>query len=162
MILSLTLVSILCGVFEQSVNSRAVTVLRCIGCNIVTVMAATAWLMLSFSYCIVCGFGSYTVLVKCYRGRNFLWGHLKSIVHESNPHTIQELKDNISHAVAAIRITVLQRVYLNMVTARLLTNCSHTLRRQNITRTRAKGKAGYFFVAHPIFRDYISIFVIQV
>jgi len=33
-----------------------------------------------------------------------------------NPHTIQELKD-ISHAVAAIKITTLHRVYLNMVTA---------------------------------------------
>jgi hypothetical protein len=38
--------------------------LRYSRCNIVTVMAATAWLM-SFSYCIVCGFDSYTVLVKC-------------------------------------------------------------------------------------------------
>ena len=41
-------------------------------------------------------------------------------VYESNPQTIQELKDNISHAVAAIKITMLHRVYLNMVTARLL------------------------------------------
>jgi hypothetical protein len=41
----------------------------------------------------------------------FLWGHLKSTVYKSNPHTIQELKDNISHAVAAIDITVLHRVY---------------------------------------------------
>ena len=44
-----------------------------------------------------------------------------------------------------------------MVRARLLTNCSGTLRdihtnaRENITRTRAKPKAGYFFVAHPVF-----------
>jgi len=36
-------------------------------------------------------------------------------VYESNPHTIQELKDNISHAVAAIKITTLHRVYLNMI-----------------------------------------------
>jgi hypothetical protein len=35
--------------------------------------------------------------------------------YESNPHTIQELKDNISHAAAAIKITVLHRVYLNMI-----------------------------------------------
>jgi hypothetical protein len=41
-----------------------------------------------------------------------------------------------------------------MVTARLLTNCSNTLRnmhtnaRENITRTYAKRKAGYFFVAY--------------
>ena len=43
-----------------------------------------------------------------------------------------------------------------MVTARLLTNCSNTLRnihtkaRENITRTRGKRKAGYFFVAHSV------------
>ena len=43
------------------------------------------------------------------------WGPLKSAVNESNTHTIQELKDNIRHAVAAIRITVLHRVYLNMI-----------------------------------------------
>ena len=89
-------------------------------------------------------------------GRNFLWGHLKSTVYKSNPHTIQALKDNISHAVAAIKITMLHRVYLNMVTARLLTNCSNTLRNihtnatENITRTRAKRKGGYFVVAHPV------------
>jgi len=28
-------------------------------------MAATSWLMMSFSSCIVCGFDSYTVLFKC-------------------------------------------------------------------------------------------------
>ena len=122
-------------------------------------MAATAWLMLSFSSYVVCGFDSYNTLSKCSPhlpgGRNFLWGHLESTVYESNPHTIQELKD-ISQAVAAIKITVLHRAYLNMVTARLLTNCSNTLRNihtdatENITRTRAKRKAGYFFVAHPV------------
>jgi len=43
-----------------------------------------------------------------------------------------------------------------MVTARLLTNCSktlgiiHTNARENITRTRAKRKAGYLFVAHLV------------
>ena len=47
-------------------------------------------------------------------------------------------------------------VYLNMATARLLTNCSNTLRnihtkaRENITRTRAKRKAGNFFVAYLV------------
>jgi len=45
----------------------------------------------------------------------FLWGHLESTAYESNPHTIQELKDNTSHAVAAIKITMLHRVYLNMI-----------------------------------------------
>jgi len=80
--------------------------------------------MLSFSSCNVCGFDSCTELSKCPRrkfltlpgvGRNFLWGHLECTVHESNPHMIQELKDNISHAVAAIKIAMLQRVYLNMI-----------------------------------------------
>ena len=49
----------------ELVNSRAVTVLRYTRCNIVILMAATAWLMLSFSSCILCGFDSYTVLFKC-------------------------------------------------------------------------------------------------
>ena len=101
-IFSLALVCILCRVFEQLVNSRAVTMLKYTRCNIVILMAATAWLML-------------TVLYKCPQ-RKFLWGHLKSTVYESNPHTIQELKDNISHAVAAIKITMLHRVYLTTIT----------------------------------------------
>jgi len=118
---------------------------RYTGCNIVILMAATAWLMLSFSSCIVCGFDSYTVLFKCPQ-RNVPWGHLKSTV-------------NISHAVAAIIITMVHRVYLNMVTARLLTNCSntlyniHTTAKENITRTRAKRKAGYSFVAHSVLNN---------
>jgi len=125
-------------------------------CNIVMLMAASAWLMLCFSSCIVCGFDSYTVLFKCPQRKFLSRGHLKSTVYESNPHTIQELKDNISHAVAAIKITMLHQVYLNMVTARLLTNCSNTLRithtnaREDITWTRAKRKAGYFFGAHSV------------
>jgi len=124
--------------------------------NIVILMAATAWLMLSFSSCIVCGFDSYTYFSSVPK-ENFFWGHLKSTVYESNPHTILELKDNISHAVAAIKITMLHRVYLNMVTAQLLTNCSNTLRnihtnaRENIMRTCAKRKADYIFVAHPVY-----------
>ena len=93
--------------------------------------------------------------MKCPQ-RKFIRRHLKSTVYEPNPHTIQELKDIISHSVAAIKITVLCWVYLNMVTAQLFTNCSDTLHnictnaRQNITRTRAKRKAGYSFVAHPV------------
>jgi len=71
------------------------------------------------------------------------------------PHTIQELKD-ISHAIAAIRITVLHRVYLNMVTERLLLTVQtlrniHTNVRENTTRTCAKRKAGFFFVAHTVY-----------
>jgi len=115
---------------------------------------------------IVCGFDSYTILFVCPQ-RKFLplptggWVG-GAAVYESNPQTIKELKDNISHADAAIKITMLRRVYIIMATARLLTNCSNTLRnihtnaRENITRTRAKRKAGYFFVAHPVF-PYISI-----
>jgi len=131
-----------------SIHNRArLIMLRYTGCNIVIVMAVTAWRMLFFRSCILCGFDSHTLL--------FLWGNLKSTVYESISHTVQDLKD-IRHAVAAIRITKLHPVYLNMVTVRLLTNCSNALRnvhtnaRENITRTRAKRKTGYFFVAHPV------------
>jgi len=75
-IFSLALVCILRRVFEQLVHRRAVTMLRCIRCNIVILMAAPAWLMLSFSSCVVCGFDSYTVLFKC--PQRVLWGHLRS------------------------------------------------------------------------------------
>ena len=61
-IFSLTSVRILRSMSEQLVSSRAVTMLRYTRCNIVILMAATAWLMLYFSSCIVCGFDSYTVL----------------------------------------------------------------------------------------------------
>ena len=89
--------------------------LRFTGCNTVILMAATAWLMLSFSSCIVCGFDSYTVLFKCPQRKFSLPRGGRENFHESNPHTIQELKDNISHAVTAISITVLHRVYRNMI-----------------------------------------------
>ena len=82
--------------------------------NIVILMAATAWLMMAFSSCIVCGFDSYTVLFMCLQ-RNFICGHLKSTVYESNPQTTQEMKDNTSHAVAAIKITMLYRLCLNTI-----------------------------------------------
>jgi len=136
-----------------SIHSCArLIMLRYTRCNIVILKAVTAWLM-SSSSCIVCGFDSYIALFK-YPPRNFLSG---DTVYESNRHTIQELRD-ISHAVAAIRITILHRIYLNMVAARLLTNCSnalhniHTNVRENITRTHAKWKAGYVFVAHSLYR----------
>jgi hypothetical protein len=45
----------------------------------------------------------------------FLWGHLKITVYESNAHTMQELKDNISHATAAINITMLHRICLKRI-----------------------------------------------
>jgi len=51
-ILSLALVCILRGVFEQLINSLAVNMFRYTRCTIVIMMAATAWLML-------------TVLFKC-------------------------------------------------------------------------------------------------
>jgi len=40
--------------------------LRYTGCNIVILMAATAWQMLSFRSCILCGFDSYTALFKVF------------------------------------------------------------------------------------------------
>ena len=98
--------------------------LRYTRCNVVILMAATVWLMLSFSSCIVCGFDSYTVFFKCPQrkspppprgGEKFCLGALENTEYESNPHTIQALKDKISHAVAAIKITLLHRVYLNMI-----------------------------------------------
>ena len=85
-----------CLLHQQHSCARLIT-LRCTRCNIVILMTVTAWLILSSG------------------GGNFLWRHLKSTVHESNPHTTQELKDNISHAVAAIKIIMLHRLYLNMI-----------------------------------------------
>ena len=67
----LSAVSILRSVFEQLVNSCAVTMLKYTRCNIVILVAATAWLMLSFSSRLVCGFDSHTVLFQCPR-ENFL------------------------------------------------------------------------------------------
>ena len=124
-----------------SIHSCArLVMLRYTRCNIVILMAATSTRLQPSK--------------SKSKSSKFLCGYLKSTVHESNPHTIQGLRDNISYAVAAIKITMLYRVYINMVTARLLTSCSNTLRnihtnaRDNITRTRAKWKVGYFFVSH--------------
>ena len=117
-----------------SIRSCArLTMSRCTRCNIVIMVAATAWLMLSFRSCMVCGFDSYTVLFKCPQ-RKFPPPRLGGGSGEF----------------------MLHRLYLNMVTARLLTNCSNTLRnmhtnaREHTTRTRAKRKADYFFVAHSV------------
>ena len=90
--------------FEQLVNSRAVIMLRYTRRNIVILMAATA-----FSPPPLLGGGG---------GEDFLWAHLKSTVYESNPYTIQELKTNINHAVAATKITMLNPVYLNKIDVR--------------------------------------------
>jgi hypothetical protein len=54
------------------------------------------------------------VLLTLQRATFFLRGHLKSTVYELNPHTIQKLKD-ISHAVAAVKSTILLRVFLNNI-----------------------------------------------
>ena len=134
-----------CLLHQQHSCARLIT-LRCTRCNIVILMTAAAWLILSFSSCIVCGFDSYTVLFKCLQ-RKF-----------------PPPEDKISHAVTVIKITMLRRVYLNMVTALLLTNCSNTLRnvrtnaRENIRRTRAKWKAGYFYLAQSV-NIYIYIYI---
>ena len=72
-IFSLALVCILRRVSEQLVKNRAVTVLRYTRCNIVILMTASAWLMLSSSSSIVCGSDSYTVLFMCPQ-RKFLGG----------------------------------------------------------------------------------------
>jgi len=120
--LCLALVCTLRRVFEQSVNSRAVTMLGYTRFNMMNLMAAAAspMFVLQFLYRVRIWFVCRTFQVSSEKislppPRNFLLGHLKSTVYESNPHTIQELKDNISHAVAAIKITMLHRVYLNMI-----------------------------------------------
>ena len=53
------------GCLLHQYSCARVIMLRYTRCNIVILMAATAWLMLSFSSCIVCGFDSYIVLFKC-------------------------------------------------------------------------------------------------
>jgi len=88
--------------------------------------------MLPFTAC-TCVWTFRPRLIRSTRSHNtvlwiFLWVHLKITVHESNPHTIQALKVNTSHSAAATKITALHRLYLNMATARLFTNCSDTLR----------------------------------
>jgi hypothetical protein len=45
----------------------------------------------------------------------FLWGHLKRHVYGINPHTIQDMKMNISEAIASINQRNLRRVAQNMV-----------------------------------------------
>lgn len=45
----------------------------------------------------------------------FLWGYLKDIVYRSNPHTLQELKTNITNAINEIDRVKLKKVARNMV-----------------------------------------------
>jgi hypothetical protein len=49
----------------------------------------------------------------------FLWGYLKGVVYKTNPHTLEELKDNIQTAIQAIDVNVLRNVYFNMITRAL-------------------------------------------
>jgi len=78
----LVVVCILGSVCEQSVNSRAVTMLWYTGCNLVIMMSATEWLVLCYSSCIVCGFDSCTELFKCLQRkfRPFPWGGKYKII----------------------------------------------------------------------------------
>ena len=90
-----------------SVHSCArLIMLRCTRRNIVILMAATVWLMLSFSSCIVCGFHSYTVLFKCPQ---------KKFLRPPPTHT----HDTGTEGHQPRSCSMLHRVYLNMVTARL-------------------------------------------
>ena len=97
--------------------------------------------------------------------RTFQVSPEKSTVYEWNPHTIQELKDNISHSAAAIKITMLHRVYLNMIRRAQLcidargNNLQHLLWRYilsafgyciNVLYLRCATDLSYFFVAHPV------------
>lgn len=60
---------------------------------------------------------------------NFLWGYLKNTIHKNNPHTLEELKNNITHTNADIPVSVLWRVVSNLV--RRAHTCIH-------------GKGGHF------------------
>ena len=45
----------------------------------------------------------------------YLWGYLKGKVYEQNPHSIDELKDNIRNCISSITQVELERVFLNML-----------------------------------------------
>jgi hypothetical protein len=45
----------------------------------------------------------------------FLWGYLKGNVYKNNPHTLEELKNNITMAITSISVQVLHKVASNMV-----------------------------------------------
>jgi hypothetical protein len=44
----------------------------------------------------------------------FLWGYLKETVYQENPHTLEDLRNNITNAVQGITADVLRRVCRNM------------------------------------------------
>ena len=131
--------------------------LRYTRCNIAILKAATARadVVLQFLYRVRIWF--------IYR--TFQVSPEKSTVYEWNPHTIQELKDNISHSAAAIKITMLHRVYLNMIRRAQLcvdargNHLQHLLWRYilsafgyciNVLYLRCATDLSYFFVAHPV------------
>jgi hypothetical protein len=45
----------------------------------------------------------------------YLWGNLEQKVYKTNPHTIEELKENVRNEVSAISPGELQRVITNLV-----------------------------------------------
>jgi hypothetical protein len=45
----------------------------------------------------------------------FLWGHLKGHVYDSNPHTMEDLRTNISGAIATINQITLRQVAHSVV-----------------------------------------------
>ena len=63
-IISLALVCILCSVFEQLVNGRVVTMLTYTRCNIMILMGAAAWLMLSFRHFSLGTLEKYGIRIK--------------------------------------------------------------------------------------------------
>jgi len=80
--------------------------LRYIRCNIVILMAATVWLMLSFTSCIVCGFRSYTVLFKCPHGKVRYTNQIRTRYRNWRTISATQLQPSKS---------LLHRVYLNMI-----------------------------------------------
>jgi hypothetical protein len=46
----------------------------------------------------------------------YLWGYLKGKVYETNPHTLDELKESIQSTIEAMDVIVLYQVHLNMIT----------------------------------------------
>jgi len=69
-----------------SIHSCArVIMLRYARCNTVILMAATAWLILSFSSCIVCGFDSYNVSPP--RGGDIFSGDIWKVRYTNQIHT---------------------------------------------------------------------------
>jgi hypothetical protein len=99
----LAFVCILRRVFEQLVNSRAVTMLRYTRCNIVILIAATAWPMLSFSSCIVCGLPYFSLGTLVKYGIRIKSAHDTGTEGQHQPRSCSHQNHNV------------HRVYLNMI-----------------------------------------------